>query len=336
MAGDPPVAAMGNSSRPISSLYITLDSRVLSRSEESDDDPSKSQKLVKKKKNRRGGFTRKRESNHKNPGFLNFSLMGTNANGISSKLDSLQENINIFSPTVITIQETKLRRKGSILVPGFQVYESLRSENTGGGLLTAEDVNLDSAVVPSDNGNDDILTGQIRVGNLDLRVINAYGPQESCNNDASSFWQLLESEIISVKDNNCLLIIQLDANAKVGKAVIEDDPNEASKNGLTLLDMVTRHDLSIINSLDTCEGVVTRERKIINGVEKSVLDYIITCNDMNDFMEKMIINEDRRIALTRFLNSKTKKPIKSDHNLLYCTFKIKYESLKPTLRREVF
>ena len=44
----------------------------------------------------------------------------------------------------------------------------------------------------------------------------------------------------------------------------------------------------------------------------------------------------RRFALTRFLNLKTKKPIKSDHNLLYCTFKIKYESLKPTLRREVF
>ena len=46
----------------------------------------------------------------------------------------------------------------------------------GGGLITAIDENLGSVLVS--NTENEILVVQIDVEGLDIRVINAYGPQE--------------------------------------------------------------------------------------------------------------------------------------------------------------
>jgi hypothetical protein len=53
-------------------------------------------------------------------------------------------------------------------------------------------------------------------------IFNAYGPQEL---DVSAqtklnFWQNLEKEIMSAHESNCEMIIELDANVKVGPTVI--------------------------------------------------------------------------------------------------------------------
>ena len=63
--------------------------------------------------------------------------MGSNSNGIQAKKESLKENINHFKPSVITLQETKLRKQGTIKLPGYQIFEKVRSGH-GGGLLTAK------------------------------------------------------------------------------------------------------------------------------------------------------------------------------------------------------
>ena len=60
-------------------------------------------------------------------------------------------------------------------------------------------------------------------------------------------------------------MVQLDANAKVGKNIIEGDPHEMSSNGPSLLDLTQRHNLTIANALDVCKGTITRERKTIAG-----------------------------------------------------------------------
>ena len=111
--------------------------------------------------------------------------------------------------------------------------KKIRVGQGGGGLLTAVDEDLVPVLVST--GNDDeaeIITVQIKVGKHDIRVINAYGPQEDdSNGKIFSFWQEVENEIISAKENSCLVIVQMDANAKVGKQKIKEDPNEESNNG---------------------------------------------------------------------------------------------------------
>ena len=66
----------------------------------------------------------------------------------------------------------------------------------------------------------------------------------------------------------------MDANAKVWKEFIKDDPNNKSENGKLLLGLVERQNLRILNSSNKCARVMTRERVAGDNHERSVIDYI--------------------------------------------------------------
>ena len=110
-------------------------------------------------------------------------------------------------------------------------------------MLTAIDENLASILVQSE-GNSEILVVQAKVGNKDLRIINGYGTQEDENiQQILNFWQDMEKEIISAKDNNCQILIQLDANAKLGSDILPQLTNQTSGNGRVMMEMIRRHNL---------------------------------------------------------------------------------------------
>ena len=87
----------------------------------------------------------------------------------------------------------------------------------------------------------------------------------------------------------------MDVNEKLGKTVIKNDPNEASKYGKVLLDIIERNNLKIGNSLDKCKCTITRNQKKSGESELSVIDYVLMCEDMEEILSKMEIDEDRQI-----------------------------------------
>ena len=72
--------------------------------------------------------------------------------------------------------------------------------------------------------------------------------------------------------------------------------------------------------------------------ERSVLDYILTCDSFSSFLETVFIDEERTIPLTKYATTKgIKKKVESDHNVMYARFCIEYENVvarRP--RKEVF
>ena len=83
-------------------------------------------------------------------------------------------------------------------------------------------------------GDDDveILTVQGKIGQKDIRFINAYGPQEDDDKDKIiSFYEKLEEEIGLAFELDCWLMIECDANAKLGYEIIRNAPNQQSENG---------------------------------------------------------------------------------------------------------
>ena len=40
-----------------------------------------------------------------------------------------------------------------------------------------------------------------------------------------------EAEIMKAKDDNCMILIEMDANAKVGSDIIKNDPHSITNNG---------------------------------------------------------------------------------------------------------
>ena len=188
---------------------------------------------------------------------------------------------------------------------------------------------------------EDILVVEIEVNGEKIRVCNAYGPQEPQNNNdrerSQSFWHILEKQVVEAKNDNCKIIIQCDANAKLGNNVYPKDPHGQSENGSILEEIVSRNSLSILNFDTNCNGIITRSRNTLKRSEASIIDYIIVCEDMMSFFMNMHIDEDRKFVLTHY-STKNGKPTKteSDHNILYAKFNIKIPKAPITVKREVF
>ena len=79
---------------------------------------------------------------------------------------------------------------------GYQTFE-LNRNGMGGGLLTAVDENLSPVLVSAGDEENEILVVQVTVDGLNIRIFNAYGPQEGSSRDTSlNFWHEVERQIM--------------------------------------------------------------------------------------------------------------------------------------------
>ena len=152
---------------------------------------------------------------------------------------------------------------------------------------------------------------------------NGYGPQEYQSiEDRIKFYARLEQEIINAKMFDNLICIEMDANAKIGPELIAADPNPRSPNGDLLIEMCDRNNLVICKTTELCEGVITRQRVTVNGTERSVIDFVILCQEIFAFLTSMKIDEARNYVLSKYSKSKGQVVVtESDHNPIICNCK---------------
>ena len=148
----------------------------------------------------------------------------------------------------------------------------------------------------------------------------------------------MEQEVAAAKNSNCMVLIQCDANAKLGKEIISKDPHNISQNGRILKDLIERENLSLLNTSNLCQGAITRNRLAKENNEKSIIDYILACKNLSNFLEQMLIDESRYFTLTKYATTKgVRRLVKSDHNILYAQFSLSYTSLNwKSSRKEFF
>ena len=230
--------------------------------------------------------------------------------------------------------KTMLRSK----IQGYEAFSKPRKRADGGGLLSLVKSDLSPVEVSNCDGDTELLIVEILVGKIKIRIINAYGPQEyDSNGKVAEFWEELEKEVIKAKNENYCVLIGMDANAKVGHTVIQNDPNPTSSNGKLLLGMIHRQNLVVLNSDPRCEGTITRYRKTVSGEEASVIDYILVDEQLSLHFESMFIDEDRTFVVSKVANKKGGRVKKvADHNMLMATSKLKYQKAKREPRIEVY
>ena len=270
--------------------------------------------------------TRKKRTRRSKPrrqqAYKELKIIGTNANGINSKKDSLVSVLATEKPQVFMIQETKSGKPNQVKIDGYELYESPRKGKGGGGILIgiAKDVESTPVVVSKHDNEIEILVMEITFKSMTIRFLTAYGPQEDQTEDViNKFYSTLEEEIIKCEEDNCGLIAELDCNAKLGKDIIKGDPNEMSGNGQIFWDILERRNCTVVNTTPECSGCLTRCRTKAGKKEESVLDYVFVNALISPSINTMIIDESKQNALTRFVNGRA---IPSDHNLLSCTFDI--------------
>ena len=285
---------------------------------------------LKRRKTRRGLKRKQRQDR--------LVAIGSNAAGLKQKVKSLKSKVDKFNAGCVFIQETKLYRKGQVNIDGFTPFEQVRTTRSGGGLLLFICDAFDPVLVFEGDDDTEIVVAQGVIGKMKVRFINAYGPQED---DAveriMGFYEKLEEQIISAFDNGCGIIMECDANAKLGCEIIKNDPHAQSNNGALLWSVVCRNNLTVVNSLNLCSGTITRKKISRVGTEMAVLDYFIVCDRMLKYVTKMQIDERRVDVLTRYAGKKgNAKLVPSDHNLLVAYFDICYEKEVKNSRFEFF
>ena len=187
--------------------------------------------------------------------------------------------------------------------------------------------------------NFELIVAEVNVGGKEIRIMTGYGPQENWEvSQKMPFFVALEKEVSKANINGKSVIIELDANSKLGNTYVPNDPHTMSANGKILEGIVKRNGLIVANGIrGKSEGVITRQRTTVKGVEKSVIDFVLISEDLENHITRCYIDDQQRNNLTKI--TKTKQGIKrkeSDHNSIITNFNLKVKSNEKVKQIEIF
>ena len=179
--------------------------------------------------------------------------MAGNINGMYNKKTSLDFIVNKLNPSVIILQETKLKRKSQVVLCGYRLFCLIKSPSSG-GLLIACKPSLKPVLVFEGSDECQVIVIQVQLQFLNARIIAGYGPQESDKRASESYRECIEEQIIRAYISGCEVLLQEDSNAKLGNVWIPGDKHLISHNGKLLQGMLLRQGLFLENSSSKCTG----------------------------------------------------------------------------------
>ena len=232
-------------------------------------------------------------------------------------MQSFKNELKSNDISIFTVQETHFRKKGTFKSKDFEIFESIRKKQKGGTMIGVHKA-LNPMLIKEYDDDFELLVVEIKIANTEVRIISGYGPQENLTeNDRLPFFLALEQEILKAEMEGKEVYIEMDANSKLGPDVIKGDPHHQTPNGKILLSIIERNGLKVINGLEKCEGVITRKRVTKDATEESVIDFVITSPGLEEHLQSLLIDEDRKHVLTHVSRSKNiLRKKESDHNVM--------------------
>ena len=265
-------------------------------------------------------------------------FVGVNAAGLKSKLFTFKKVINELRPSVFFVEESKFREEGKLKMDNYIIFEAVRDSREGGGLAIGCVRDLNPVLVSKGCDEVESISVEISVKKMKIRCCVAYGLQEnSLIEKKAVFWNYLEEEVSTSWNMGSGFILQFDGNLWAGPEIIPGDPRPQNQNGKLFEEFLQRNpNLTVVNSLPICEGLITRIRQKEGKVEKSVLDFFVVCSRVLPYITKMVIDEERKFTLTNYKGvKKGTKATDSDHLTQYMDLNLQIASEKP-VRKEIF
>ena len=141
----------------------------------------------------------------------------------------------------------------------------------------------------------------------------------------------MEEEADTAREHDIGLIIQIDSNAWAGDTIIPKDKNPQNANGKLLQQFLKNNPaLSVVNSLQCCDGSITRHRKTIAGDENSILDMFIVCQKILPHVKHMKVDHEGQYWLSNYSSKKKlNKVTHSDHCPVILVLDMSFKISKP-------
>ena len=259
-------------------------------------------------------------------------MFSTNGAGVKNgKVRSLNAEVRSTGANIVTIQETHSRQKGKIKMDNhFVTFEAIRKKK-GGGTIIAVHESFNPILIEEYCDEFELLVVEIETKQQSIRLMSGYGPQENWEEEKRlQFFIALETEIEKAELAGKSVLIEMDANSKLGPKYIPGDPHAMTPNGALLAGVIERHALCVGNGAKECKGTITRKRTTRNRIEQSVIDIVLFSNDLRKHLVSMHVDEERRHVLTRITKTKKGqlKVKESDHNVVITEFDCKMKTYK--------
>ena len=266
-------------------------------------------------------------------------MFSANAPGLCKKMHSIKYQIKEVNAAVFTVQETNFKKKGRLKCEEYEIFESIRQNKEKGGCLICIHKSLDPVLIEEYSEKFELIVTEVKIANKEIRIRTGYGPQETWSDeDKMPFYVALEEEVVKAQAEGKSIIMELDANCKLGTEYIPNDPQPMSGSGKIMAGIVDRHALCMANRIsDKVKGTITRKRSTKDHIEKSVIDLGIVSDDMVKYIDSVHIDEEKLKVLTSLTHTK-KGVIKkeSDHNFIETIFDIEWKKKEKPHRLKIF
>ena len=279
---------------------------------------------------------KKRVNRGKGKKEVSLVMFSNNAAGLTnaSKKYCLKSEIKNTNAAIFTIQETCLKKKGKFTVKNYEIFEAIRKGEKKGTMIGIHNT-LKPVVIAEYSDEIELLVVEMTVSGKEIRVISGVGPHENqIEAERLPFFLTLEKEINKAENEGKSIVIEIDANSKLGKERIPNSKHDISPNGRLLAGIVDRHALVVVNGSTKCTGTITRKRITVDSVEESAIDVVMVSTDLNENVVKLVVDEERKHALTKLVKNKNK--VESDHNPLITTFSWNWNKANQIQTTKVF
>ena len=163
--------------------------------------------------------TKNMKTSKKSFSYTNVNMFAANADGLQGKLVSLKHEIKEAEAMIFCIQETKYRTKGRIKIDNFVTFEAIRKNKEKGGTVIGIHESLKPVLIEEYSENFELIVVEVNIGGKEIRVMTGYGPQENWTvSEKMPFFVALEKEVSRANINGKSVIIELDANSKLGNS----------------------------------------------------------------------------------------------------------------------
>ena len=253
------------------------------------------------------------------------TLFYNNINGYKSKSESLIEIISKIDPEIIVLCEIRLPKKNT-LKKDLSNYDLIAKcvKKGQGGILCGIKKNMATSVMEvTSSTSNNILVVKMTINNASIRVVIAYGPQESEPSEIKEeFYRELEIEVKACEINGDHMILVGDLNSKIEDCDSYIKP--LSNNGKYLEKIITRCNLKVMNFSEKCQGKWTHVIRTTD--KKSVLDYVIVTKEMEEYINEVVIDEELLCTPFRVVtHNKKARSQYSDHNSIVTRLEVKGE-----------
>ena len=288
-------------------------------------------KMIKKPKKR----SQKRKNQNTN---IMLNAISLQCAGLNSKLQSFDRVLDVVAPSLVFMQETKVTKPiKTEHTESYRIFQLPRTNSKGGGVALCASKHLQPVLLREGDDEAEAISIMITTNQLKIRCVCGYTQEKYNDDQKEKFWEFMSKEVIEAEDEQQGLLIQMDANAYVGRSVLKHDMKPQNDNGKILCAFLKRHpNVSVVNAMDLCEGTVTRIRETVKSVEMSSIDFFFVNDILKPFITKMTIDTRKEFCLTNYAQVKQNgRAIPSDHCPMLLDMNIKYSKIKP-VRTEQF